>query len=95
MASLFAFAGQEPSGPGTTEEVEGPALLYRLPEASGGCTFVPNGFDSLTNIAEKISAALRNRYVRACLPPKKSAGGKWQEIRIKVLSPKGLAHLTV
>lgn len=79
----------------TPEEVNGPELLDKITEATGGKTFEITDMDELADTATKIGIELRNQYVLGYNPTDKSADGKWRKIQVKLHPPPGLPPLTV
>lgn len=79
----------------TEEESLGPALLTAVSELTGGRSFTLDNPNDLPDIAGKIGTELRNQYVLGYRPQPTVRDGKWHKIRVKLLPPKGLPHLSV
>jgi len=79
----------------TPEEMNGPALLDKITEATGGKTFEINDMDELADTATKIGIELRNQYMLGYSPTDRTANGKWRKIQVKLHPPPGLPPLTV
>jgi len=79
----------------TPEEINGPELMDKLTESSGGKTFVIHDIDELADTATKIGIELRNQYVLGYTSTDKSLNGKWRKIEVKLHPPPGLPPLTV
>jgi len=81
----------------TTEEQMGPELLKDICEMTGGRLFNVGGGDmsDLQDIATRISAELRNRYVIGYTPSEPKHDGNWRKLRVKLVPPPGLPQLTV
>jgi Ca-activated chloride channel family protein len=81
--------------PQTQEEVEGPALLGELAQASGGVQHLISNVNELRRSLGQIAVNLHNQYVLGYYPPDEAQGGKYRKIQVKVLLPKGLPNLKV
>ncbi len=79
----------------TPEERLGPVLLYDISESSGGRLFKVDDLAEMGDVAEKISAELRNEYVLGYSPTNKKHNGKWRKVKVKLVPPPGLPQLTV
>lgn len=77
------------------EEMNGPALLGDFCEGTGGKLFVVEDLNDLPDMAEKISASLRNQYVLGFEPTDKKHDGRWRKLKVKLVAPNGLPALTV
>ncbi|MGD0497709.1 MAG: VWA domain-containing protein [Bryobacteraceae bacterium] len=76
----------------TPEEMSGPALLKQIAEQSGGRHFdaAPS---ELPDIAAKIGMELRNRYVLGYTPTDQQRDGRYHQVQVKVVPPRGLPPL--
>lgn len=81
--------------PATQEEINGPALLDKITESTGGKTFEIHDVDELADTATKIGIELRNQYVLGYSSTDKSTDGHWRKIQVKLHPPPGLPPLTV
>ncbi|HET9785253.1 MAG TPA: VWA domain-containing protein, partial [Terriglobales bacterium] len=81
--------------PATQEEINGPALLDKITESTGGKTFEIHDVDELADTATKIGIELRNQYVIGYSSTDSSTDGHWRKIQVKLHPPPGLPPLTV
>ena len=79
-------------GGSTPEETGGPWLLDRIAEETGGRLFVASSSE-LPDIARKIGIDLRNRYVLAYSPANAERDGRYHQIRVEVIPPRGMPKL--
>jgi Ca-activated chloride channel family protein len=79
----------------TTEERLGPVLLNDICSETGGRLFRVDDVSEMGDIAEKISAELRNEYVLGYKPDDARKDGKWRKLKVKLVPPPGLPQLTV
>ncbi|QNI35192.1 VWA domain-containing protein [Alloacidobacterium dinghuense] len=79
----------------TTEERLGPMLLNDISTETGGRLFRVDDIAEMGDIAEKISAELRNEYVLGYKPDDERKDGKWRKVKVKLVPPAGLPQLTV
>ncbi len=79
----------------TTEEQLGPVLLSEMCEMTGGRMFRVADVGDLQDIAERISAELRNEYVVGYTPSEVKHDGNWRKLKVRLLPPPGLPQLTV
>jgi Ca-activated chloride channel family protein len=79
----------------TTEERLGPMLLNDICAETGGRLFRVDDIAEMGDIAEKISAELRNEYVLGYKPDDERKDGKWRKVKVKLVPPPGLPQLTV
>src|SRR6201995_5558373 len=79
----------------TTEERLGPMLLNDISTETGGRLFRVDDIAEMGDIAEKISAELRNEYVLGYKPDDDRKDGKWRKLKVKLAPPAGLPQLTV
>ncbi|WP_158751956.1 VWA domain-containing protein [Acidobacterium sp. S8] len=79
----------------TTEERLGPMLLNDISGETGGRLFRVDDIAEMGDIAEKISAELRNEYVLGFNPDDLRKDGKWRKLKVKLVPPPGLPLLTV
>jgi len=79
----------------TTEERLGPMLLNDISTETGGRLFRVDDIAEMGDIAEKISAELRNEYVLGYRPDDERKDGKWRKLKVKLAPPPGLPQLTV
>jgi VWFA-related protein len=80
-------------GGNSREEYDGPALLSKITDATGGRTFTADARE-LPDIARKIGVDLRNRYLLAYAPTNTVRDGKYRHIGLKLVPPRGLPKLT-
>ena len=79
----------------TTEEQMGPILLTDVCEMTGGRLFRVGDVGELSDIAERISAELRNEYVVGYRPSNMKHDGNWRKLKVRLVPPAGLPPLTV
>ncbi len=79
----------------TEEEQNGPGLLKDVCEATGGRLFKVLDLQDLSDIAQRISEALRNEYVLGYTPIDKRRNGAWRKLRVQLQPPPGLPLLYV
>jgi Ca-activated chloride channel family protein len=79
----------------TTEERLGPMLLNDISNETGGRLFRVDDISEMGDIAEKISAELRNEYVLGYNPDDLRKDGKWRKLKVRLVPPPGLPQLTV
>ncbi len=90
--SLIYSIGVFGGGAGAPEEIDGPRLLRKVSEQTGGRLLEGNARD-LPDIAKKISTDLRNRYVIGYSPTDKTRDGRYHRVQVTVVPPKGLPPL--
>ena len=76
----------------TSEEIGGAGLLGKISESTGGRLF-PASPNELPDIAQKIGVDLRNRYVIGYQPENQLRDGKYHQVRVVVIPPRGLPKL--
>lgn len=91
---IFSIGIFDPDAP-TPEERMGPLLLNDISDSSGGRLFRVDDLDEMGDVAEKISAELRNEYVIGYSPANKKHDGKWRKVKVRLAPPPGLPPLTV
>jgi VWFA-related protein len=69
------------------------ALLKQISELTGGRLIEIDRMD-LADLAQKIIIDLRNRYVIGYVPSDKTRDGRYHQIRVEIIPPKGLGKLT-
>jgi len=79
----------------TTEEELGPILLSDICEMTGGRMFKVSDVGDMEDIAERISAELRNQYVIGYRPSDMKKDGNWRKLKVRLVPPPGLPSLTV
>jgi len=79
-------------GGSTPEEAGGPGLLSKISEQTGGRLFEANAVE-LPNIAQNIGIELRNRYVLGYSPKNLQHDGKYRQVLVRVVPPRGLPPL--
>jgi len=81
--------------PQTVEEVDGPALLGKLTQASGGINYMITDVNEMKTAFGKVGVTLHNQYVIGYYPPDGAPCGKYRKITVKVLVPAGLPKLKI
>jgi Ca-activated chloride channel homolog len=89
--SIGIFDNYAPS----PEEQFGPELLKEICEMTGGRLFTVSNAADLEDIAERISAELRNEYVLGYSPSEEKRDGSWRKLKVRLTPPPGLPLLTV
>lgn len=90
---IFAIGlHQNPQAP---EEVEGPAFLNDLVGKTGGIHFVIENLNDMSQAMSKIGVTLHNQYVLGYYPPSGEQSGKYRQIKVQLLVPKGLPPMTI
>ncbi len=79
----------------TMEEELGPLLLADVCNMTGGRLFRVIDAGDMGDIAERISAELRNEYVIGYRPSEVKQDGNWRKLKIRLVPPPGLPPLTV
>lgn len=80
-------------GGGTTqEEFGGPGLLTRISEETGGRMYPARSAD-LPDIARAIGIDLRNRYILGYSPKDQQRDGRYHNVYVRVVPPRGLPKL--
>jgi Ca-activated chloride channel family protein len=79
----------------TSEEELGPVLLSDICEMTGGRMFRVSDVGDMEDIAERISAELRNQYVIGYRPSDMKKDGNWRKLKVRLVPPPGLPSLTV
>jgi len=81
--------------PQTAEEVDGPELLGKLTQASGGINYMITDVNEMKSAFAKVGVTLHNQYVIGYYPPDNAPCGKYRKITVKVLVPAGLPKLKI
>jgi Ca-activated chloride channel family protein len=81
--------------PQTAEEADGPGLLTRLAQASGGINFLINSINDMRTAFGKVGVTLHNQYVLGYYPPENAPAGKYRKITVQLLVPTGLPKLQI
>ena len=64
-------------------------VLNSISEQTGGRMFKTQGM-RLSDIAQKISIDLRNRYLLGYVPSNRERNGRYHQVEVKIVAPKGL-----
>ncbi len=64
-------------------------VLNSISEQTGGRMFKTEGM-RLSDIAQKISVDLRNRYLLGYVPSDRERNGRYHQVEVKIVAPKGL-----
>lgn len=64
-------------------------VLNSISEQTGGRMFKTEGM-RLSDIAQKISIDLRNRYLLGYVPTNRARDGRYHQVEVKIVAPKGL-----
>jgi VWFA-related protein len=73
-------------------ERQGPEVLEKLSDQTGGLHFRVSNTDLAKEDAIKASRSLRNEYVIGYRPPDSGTSGKWHRIRVKSKAPNVRVH---
>ena len=68
---------------------DGGSVLNSISEQTGGRLFKTQGM-RLSDIAQKISVDLRNRYLLGYVPSNNERNGRYHLVEVKIVAPKGL-----
>jgi Ca-activated chloride channel family protein len=79
----------------TDEEREGPALLDRICDQTGGRLFRISDVGDMGDIATKIGSELRNQYVLGYRSSDKKRDGRWRKVKVRLAPPPGLPTLSL
>jgi Ca-activated chloride channel homolog len=71
---------------------QGPDLLEKLAEKTGGLYFHARGSAQVKEAMAKTGEALRNEYVIGYKMPSSGPAGKWHQIHVKLSVPKAHVH---
>jgi Ca-activated chloride channel family protein len=75
------------------EEVDGPELLRKIAESSGGRLIPITDSIELPYMAVKVGIEMRNRYVLGYSPAGMQENGRYHHVRVKLVAPLGLPVL--
>lgn len=81
--------------PQSEEEVNGPGLLSKLAQASGGISYVTTEPKFMESSFARIGVTLHNEYMLGYYPPDDAPRGKYRKIKVQVLTPAGVPRLQV
>ena len=76
-------------GQGFIEEINGPNLLRRITNETGG-RLLEGNYTDLPDAARKISLDLRSRYVIGFSPTDTARDGRFHHVKVTIVAPKGL-----
>jgi Ca-activated chloride channel family protein len=71
---------------------QGPALLEKLSDKTGGIYFHANNNADAKAAAVKAGQAIRSEYVIGYVPGSPDSGGKWHRVRVKSNIPGAVVH---
>jgi VWFA-related protein len=77
----------------TPEEASGQGLLTEIAEQTGGRQYPVDNLNELPDIAAKIGVELRNQYILGYSPSSSQRDGKYRQIVVKLIQPRGLPTL--
>jgi len=92
-AQIFAICLFEK--PGSPEEVDGPALLGKLTQATGGINHLITDVHQMRTAFGRVGVTLHHQYVLGYYPPENAPSGKYRKITVQVLVPRGLPRLQI
>lgn len=79
----------------TEEERDGPGLLDRICDQTGGRLFRISDVGDMGDVATKIGSEIRNQYVLGFRSNDKRRDGRWRKVKVRVSPPPGLPTLSV
>jgi len=79
--------------PQTVEEQEGPGLLTKLAESSGGINYLISEVNEMQKAFGRVGVTLHNQYVLGYYPPDNAPSGKYRKITVQLMVPPGLPRL--
>ncbi len=83
------------ANPKTLEEADGPALLGKLSQVTGGVTFMITDVNDMRDAMSRIGVTLHNQYVLGYYPPDDAPSGKYRKIKVQVVLPPGVPKIQV
>ncbi len=75
------------------EELAGPSLLSEIAEQTGGREFAVDDVREIPDVAAKIGLELRNRYIIGFSPANQQRDGRYHQVRVQLVAPRGLPKL--
>lgn len=82
-------------GPQTEEEVNGPALLSKLAQVSGGINYMTSDTKAMEHSFARIGVTLHNEYMLGYYPSGDAPAGKYRKIKVQLVVPSGVPKLQV
>lgn len=73
----------------------GEAVLEELSRSTGGRAFFPSSEEELVDVCTQIALELRHQYSIGYYPTTDIRDGRWHKLKVKVMPPPGLPHLSV
>jgi Ca-activated chloride channel family protein len=92
-AEIFAICLY--GNPQSDEEANGPALLSRLAQASGGINHVIADVNAMRSTFGRIGVTLHHQYVLGYYPSGNAPSGKYRKIKVQLLLPQGIQRLRI
>lgn len=81
--------------PQSQEEAEGPALLTRLAQVSGGINYMIGDVNVMKTAFGQIGVTLHNQYMLGYYPAENGQSGKYRKIKVQLLVPQGIQRLQI
>jgi Ca-activated chloride channel family protein len=81
--------------PKTVEEADGPDLLAKLSQSTGGIRYLINDVSEMRKAFGQVGVTLHNQYVLGYYPPTTAQDGKYHKIKVQLLTPPGLPRLLI
>jgi len=81
--------------PETEEEANGPALLARLAQVSGGINYMIGDVNVMKTAFGQIGVTLHNQYMLGYYPAEDAPSGKYRKIKVQLLVPQGIQRLQI
>jgi Ca-activated chloride channel family protein len=81
--------------PQSDEEANGPALLNRLAQTSGGIHHMIGDVNAMKGAFARIGVTLHHQYMLGYYPSGNAPSGKYRKIKVQLLVPQGIQRLRV
>jgi Ca-activated chloride channel homolog len=81
--------------PQSEEEANGPALLARLAQVSGGINYMIGDVNVMKTAFGQIGVTLHNQYILGYYPSGNAPSGKYRKIKVQLLVPLGVQRLQI
>jgi Ca-activated chloride channel family protein len=81
--------------PQSEEEANGPGLLSRLSQSSGGISYVMGDVNAMKGTFGKIGVTLHHQYMLGYYPSTSAPSGKYRKIKVQLVLPQGIQRLRI
>jgi Ca-activated chloride channel family protein len=81
--------------PQTDEEANGPGLLSRLSQSSGGINYVIGDVNAMKGTFGRIGVTLHHQYMLGYYPTAGVPSGKYRKIKVQLVVPEGIRRLRI